>query len=145
MMSTPEASDAATTSVFAERSRFTSFVPMSPLPPMTTIFIACSHRLTRQGTRQPTARAKGLIDGRRKLRSTAAPQASDDGSSEPTKDRQGQRTFVGIRSEEPWRDCLHKGTTARCGHLGSGDAAVPQVRRSAMRIEDIMCKQVETC
>src|SRR5882724_559209 len=39
MVLTPEVGDAATTSWPSSRSLFTSFVPMSPLPPITTIFM----------------------------------------------------------------------------------------------------------
>src|SRR6185503_4016150 len=39
MVLTPDVGDAATTSWPFVRSLFTSFVPISPLPPITTIFI----------------------------------------------------------------------------------------------------------
>ena len=48
MVLTPEAGDAATTSWPCWRSLSTSFVPMSPLPPMTTIFMPNLLRRTPQ-------------------------------------------------------------------------------------------------
>jgi hypothetical protein len=80
---------------------------------MTTIFIACSRWLRRQGTRQPTSPRAAADEWAAPARTASAPQAGDEGSSGSTKDRQGRRTFVGTRSGEPSRDCLHTGQAGR--------------------------------
>jgi len=105
---------------------------------MTTIFIACSRWLRRQGTRQPTS-PRAAADGVGGARpNTSAPQAGDEGSSGSTKDRQRRRTFVGIRAlgehckdgRAP-RDLRDEATAALSDHPGSGDAAFTD-RGSAM-------------
>src|SRR5215831_1464803 len=110
---------------------------------MTTIFIACSRWLRRQGTRQPTSPRAGADEWAALARRASAPQAGDEGSLGSTKDRQPRRTFAGTRRGEPSRDCLHTGQAGRpwpdrsapacdlcdeataplSDHPGSGDAA----------------------
>ena len=82
----------------------------------------------RQRTRQPTSPRAAADERAARARRASAPQAGDEGSSGSTKDRQRRRTFVGTRSGEPSRDCLHTGQAGRpwpdrsapaCGTRGS--------------------------
>src|SRR5215472_17274287 len=97
---------------------------------MTTIFIACSRWLRRQGTRQPTSPRAAADGWAAPDRRASAPQAGDEGSSGSTKDRQRRRTFVGIRALSEHckdgrapRDLRDEATAALSDHPGSGDAA----------------------
>src|SRR5215471_7689672 len=122
---TPDSSDAATTSLLPGRSRFTSFVPIRPLPPMTTIFIACSRRRTRQETRQPAA-PRTRADRR------AAPGPMDVGSG-------GERRWIVRIDELSWDSerraarLLGAASPVRAHRFGSADGNAEAERRRCGR------------
>src|SRR5690242_11633078 len=97
MVLTPESGDAATASCPRSPSFFTTFDPMSPLPPITTIFMLCLPFLTVPLDRRIRSRRSSVP---RMAHAPAKPLASSrDGAHHQRREGQPLRQLVKLAAE----------------------------------------------